>query len=333
MSYSLSHIYQDSAFNVGRLALLIVFGFIVALVSAEIILRLIPPTTKTSLRQYERPKNFYLPYDAATMRGNPGDSFNHQANSQTIAIIGDSFTFGPEMQYFDTFSFKLKLLFNTTNRGSDISVINYGTPGLSTHHEISFVKKAIEAGAKIILLEITLNDTQEESLKKIPDEFKNYLIFNYFNKIMSWSRLYRFIENRIINHLSIRRYIDYHNNLFNDPKALARFRDSLNQMKSLADSNQAIFAAVIFPLFDFHLNNNYPFSDIHHKIHQILRNEKIEYLDLRNRYKNVDPKRLQLSPGIDSHPNEIAHRIAAESIYEWLRHKKILPPEIFSSRI
>jgi len=33
-------------------------------------------------------------------------------------------------------------------------------------------------------------------------------------------------------------------------------------------------------------------------------------------------------PGKDSHPNEIAHRIAAEQIYLWLERIDLLPKEI-----
>jgi hypothetical protein len=34
---------------------------------------------------------------------------------------------------------------------------------------------------------------------------------------------------------------------------------------------------------------------------------------------------MQVIPGVDRHPNEIAHRMAAERIYLWLEEQKLLP--------
>jgi hypothetical protein len=42
-------------------------------------------------------------------------------------------------------------------------------------------------------------------------------------------------------------------------------------------------------------------------------------------YKGIPLERLQVIPGVDRHPNEIAHRMAAEKIYLWMEDQKLLP--------
>ena len=120
----------------------------------------------------ERPKEFYLSQDAVTMRGNHFRSNVQTENYFNIAIVGDSFTFGPGLQTYDTFSSRLDWMLNLGESEKKVDVINYGTPGASTRDEVALVDKAIEGGANLIILEITLNDAQEQSLKKEPDDFK-----------------------------------------------------------------------------------------------------------------------------------------------------------------
>ncbi|MEZ4752783.1 MAG: hypothetical protein R3A13_00495 [Bdellovibrionota bacterium] len=52
-------------------------------------------------------------------------------------------------------------------------------------------------------------------------------------------------------------------------------------------------------------------------------------LDLLDAYKNIPLERIQAIPGIDFHPNEIAHRITAERLYSWLRENSYLPEDLW----
>ena len=86
--------------------------------------------------------------------------------------------------------------------------------------------------------------------------------------------------------------------------------------------------AVIFPLFGYPLDEKYPFRYIHEYIHQQLEKLGIKYLDLTGAYVGAPAERIVVLPGEDYHPNEIAHRIAAEEIYSWLVTEKILPADL-----
>ena len=50
------------------------------------------------------------------------------------------------------------------------------------------------------------------------------------------------------------------------------------------------------------------------------------YLDLLPAFQGVDPVRMQAVPGIDPHPSEIAHRIAAEAILNYLLKQGLVAP-------
>jgi hypothetical protein len=86
--------------------------------------------------------------------------------------------------------------------------------------------------------------------------------------------------------------------------------------------------AVVFPLFGYPLNDDYPFKEIHGYIHGRLEQDKIPYLDLLEAFKNAPAERIAVIPGEDYHPNEIGHRIAAEEIYGWLARSGRIPERL-----
>ena len=62
----------------------------------------------------------------------------------------------------------------------------------------------------------------------------------------------------------------------------------------------------------------YPYKNIHEQISNALDKENIPHLDLLGEFEDKDPIRMQAAPGIDPHPNEIAHRIIAKALFHYL---------------
>lgn len=275
------------------------------------------PSTPTS----DRPRTYYLPAMANSLRGNV---FTPELKSgPRICIIGDSFSFGPGLQFFDTFPHKLKQLLNLNGYQPAMDVINYGTPGASTEDEVQILEKAFVAQPDLIVLEITLNDPQSEPFRKLPIEFARQE--TYLGRWFSWSALYKLVTTRLFNQRTITRYIDYHQELFSKTESFDRFANSLTAIKSKADAKNIPLTVMVFPLFDFPLDKTYPFSNIHQKISGKLDELRIPHLDLFESYRGMNHERLQIQPGADSHPNEIAHRIAAEALYGWLIDEDVIP--------
>ncbi len=317
-------------------------GLLVSLAMVEVAFRLMPAAPKRRIT--DRPLRYYRAYSSPNMRGNPpsegrgtgpvsdGEREYHPRQGTDrfrIAVVGDSFTFGPKLQAYDTFPRRLEWLLNLPKDKPAYEVISFGTPGASTHHEVALVQRALRSGADLVILQITLNDAQERPLRAEPAEFSGKGppsgIERVVSSIFGWSRVYQFVRTRIYNYLSVGRYINYHHALFSEPRTWNAFQESLDKMRDDARTHHKPVVAVLFPLFDFPINDHYPFLDLHQKIAAACAARQIPFLDLRESYAGLEPSRIQLIPGADSHPNEIGHRIAAEKIFPWLIHSKLIP--------
>jgi hypothetical protein len=70
----------------------------------------------------------------------------------------------------------------------------------------------------------------------------------------------------------------------------------------------------IFPLFGNPLDDGYPFADVHAKVAQAAAESGAMVVDLLPLYRGMDWRLLVVNGADDEHPNEIAHRIAAQAI-------------------
>lgn len=79
----------------------------------------------------------------------------------------------------------------------------------------------------------------------------------------------------------------------------------------------------VFPIFDSPLDRRYPYRDLHAKIGDTAREKGIRSLDLLSAYEGMDFRSLQVAPA-DPHPSALAHRLAAERIFEYLEAEGLL---------
>lgn len=253
------------------------------------------------------------------------------ADRYRIAAIGDSFTFAPYMQFTDTYVKKLEQMLNLKDGERHTEVINYGVPAYSTSHEIPVIKKAIREGANLILLQITLNDPEikhhtPSGLKEhMPDRFGALSLSGNVGSIAKHWKTLAFILNRLHNTQTHQAYADYFLDLFNNPRTWIPFKRSMTKLVETARKANIPIRAVVFPLFGLPMDATYPFFSIHEKVDTLMRELNVPSLDLSPIYKDIPLPRLQVIPGVDRHPNEIAHRMAAEEIYLWLEDMRVLP--------
>jgi hypothetical protein len=111
------------------------------------------------------------------------------------------------------------------------------------------------------------------------------------------------------------------------------FLNSLSEISTLCKEAQVPLAIVLFPLFDFPIDESYPFGAIHNMIVDNANKRGIPILDLRSHFQGIDVYRLQLIPGKDTHPNEIAHRIAAEAILRFLNQRHLIPDQFIPNTV
>jgi lysophospholipase L1-like esterase len=247
-------------------------------------------------------------------------------NDFRVIALGDSFTFGPEMHQNDTYAARMERILNQFDKNHKFSVLNFGVRGYSTVQEFQLLKKTYKSvKPDLVLLQITLNDPElvpyrvtQQYLDKNGRVRLTNPVFNYWHSL-------KLVIEKIVNMKTHSHYLEYYSELFNNPTTFNRFKDAIHQTKTLLSHNNIALAVVVFPLFSHALDKSYPFLEHHKKIRALLQAEQIPFLDLLDRFEGLEPSRLQVLPGIDSHPNEIAHRIAGDALAKWLIRRHIVP--------
>jgi len=306
-------------------------GICIALGILEVVVRLLSLSSKSDHARWDDRPNFYFRSPAApSMQDYPYD-VPKLSSTFRIAAVGDSFTFAPYMQFTDTYVKKLETMLNLKDGRREAQVINYGVPAYSTSHEIAVVQKAIQEGADVILLQITLNDPEIKRhtpmgiRENMDDRFGPLALTGRLGTLATyWKTLY-FALTRIHNTRTHRAYIDYFTDLFENPRTWNPFVESMRKLVETAKSAKRPIVAVVFPLFGLPMTDKYPFYGIHTKVRDLMNGLEVPNLDLSDMYKGIPLERLQVIPGVDRHPNEIAHRMAAERIYLWLEQQGMIP--------
>jgi len=212
-------------------------------------------------------------------------------------------------------------------------VINYGVPAYSTSHEIPVVKLALQEGADLIILQITLNDpeikihTPSGLQENMPDRFGQRPLTGTLGWVASHWRTVGFVLTRLHNRKTYQAYIDYFNGLFTNPDSWKQFSGSMKTIVDTIRNAQKPVVAVVFPLFGIPMDDAYPFYPLHAKVDELMKGLGVPVLDVSGIYKGIPLDRLQVIPRVDRHPNEIAHRMAAEEIYLWLEDQRLIPDD------
>ena len=257
-----------------------------------------------------------------------------------IAAVGDSFTYPLKMQFDDVYSKRLERMLNLGNTGAGTlkaEVINYGQAGLATAQEVGLVSKALQEQADVVVLEVTLNDPAHQTMQQITAlskrENTNYTfgeleISRTKTPLLYYVKTFGFIASRWHNRLSQESVIRYHRDLFNKPFYWDGFASSVISIKEAVASHNAKLVVMIMPMFNYSFDNTYPFADVHKKISSFLTEQGISYLDMLDAYAGIPNIRLELLLRSDGHPNEIAHRIAAENLYSFHEGGDLLPKDL-----
>lgn len=273
----------------------------------------------------DRPHLYFFPEQSKNTRDYWYDDRKAEGNYR-IVVTGDSFAYGYGNQFDDAFPKRLERILNLNKEAPKVEVMNMSTPGYSTRNEVLVVRRAVkDLYPDLILLEITLNDPELKEFNPHDRKMDDKGAIEVSGGIFDYWKSLAFVVSRIKNTLSVQEYKRYFQKLFEDEETLKNFRISLREIKGLSSKYNVPVAAVIFPLVTFPLDETYPFRHAHQVIHQLLDTFKIPYLDLFSAFEGMDPYRLQAQPSVDPHPNEIAHRIAAEAVYDWMKTNRMIP--------
>jgi len=255
-----------------------------------------------------------------------------------IIVIGDSFTFGGKMHFDDSFPKRLERMLNLNVNQRKVEVLNWGISGYSTLHEVELVKDAVtQFNPDLIVVQITLNDAEVQPFR-VTHKYQNKrgkVILS--NPIFKYWKSLGYLVKRIYYTNLNREYVTYHTAAFEDSASWKIFSGAFQQIRQQASSRSIPLLAVLFPMMSHPFDDRYPFHAVHKKIGDEMAAQGISFVDLFPDFKGRDPVRLQVEPGSDAHPNELAHRFAADRIYTTLANLGWLPKDVtikkFSKRM
>ena len=267
--------------------------------------------TRASVRWFKR----YYHTNAAGFRDTFDYPLKKQPGIKRITFIGDSFTAGhgiknPDDRFANLIRKKL---------GAEWEVHVLAQNGWDLGQEINLLHEAIGKGYELdqVILVYTLNDISDivpewqEIVKRIYADtdhlpfwvrhsyFMNSLYFRWrARKNPDISNYYHFVQKA------------YEGDLWEKQK---------NRLKNFTEEVTAHGGksfVVIFP-FLHPMPKGYEYASVHKNLGQFLREINVPYLDLLTVYKDFLPWNLTVNRH-DAHPNEWAHRLAAEKILPFL---------------
>ena len=309
-------------------------GVVVSLVSTVVALGLIEIAFRLFFTGVEKaavsdiPRYDYLPEGAYQAR----DYYYPPEKAPgvfRIIAVGDSFTFGGKMHFDDSFSKRLERMLNLNEHQRKVEVLNWGISGYSTVQEAELVQQAMERyNPDLIIVQITLNDAELQPYRvthKYQNERGKVVLSNPILKY--WKSLGYFVRRIYYTKLN-QEYITYHTASFENPDSWNLFAGAFRRIHNLTAQRSVPLLAVLFPMMSHPFNENYPFHAVHKKISKEMGAQKIAFVDLLPDFKDKNPVRMQVEPGSDPHPNEIAHRMAADRIYTTLLKLEWLPEDV-----
>ena len=242
-----------------------------------------------------------------------------------LCFVGDSFTFGHGVpNVSDRFTNQLRI--RIAERGEQSSpeesfnVSNLSQPGTDLYWTDTIVRNVAEKGWGVdhFVYVFCLNDIDScdpgfaqrssalANLRHAPDFFlvRDTYFFNWL-----------YFRTQLLASPQVSDYYGYVREFYDGP-AWDQFLDLLSGVRDACQENDVEFSVVVFP-FLHNLGPDYPFREIHAQIEAGCAELEIPCVDLEPVLNQHSDQNLTVNP-FDAHPNELAHSIVADELFEKL---------------
>ena len=238
-----------------------------------------------------------------------------------LLSLGDSFAWGAGIEFDDTYGQRLERQL-PRRRHEAWEVVQLALPGMNTVDEASqLYEEGLAYGPDLVVVGYVLNDSEDSEAaearrarewaeEKREKRKPHFLDHSALFKLVG-SRLFATVENR-------RRTSGYRSMYRSDAPGWVAGQKALKLMGSLCTQKGIPFVVVIFPLFANPMGADYPFAEIHATVAQAASAAGAKVVDLRPAYAGLRWDLLVVDGAADEHPNEIAHRIAADVVLKAL---------------
>ncbi len=231
--------------------------------------------------------------------------------------IGDSFTWGASILFDDAWPQRIERSL-TRERREPWEAVNLAESGLNAAQEAGRLEsEGFAYDPDVVVVAYVLNDSEDETAAEARraadwiEERKHPPPPSLLDR----SALVRLVRGRVWATLENRRRIeDFRSMYADDYPGWAAARRALRATGGMCRERGVPLVVAIFPLFGNPLDDGYPFADIHAKVAQVAAEAGAMVVDLLPLYRGIDWGLLVVDGADDEHPNEIAHRIAAQAI-------------------
>jgi lysophospholipase L1-like esterase len=258
-------------------------------------------------------------YNALRFRDRPLEA--RPPGVQRVVVIGDSFTEGQGVKEPDTYARVLET--RLTASGGAYEVRNCGRRGLDFPEMVDAFSDAIPFGADVVVYGMVLNDGARSPEFQARQAYVNDWIMAR-GQMESRAEVLRpfWTRSRVLSLAADRweaRHIDaasttWYRQMYGAENAdgWRRTQALIRQMDERTRAQGGRFLVALWPLL-VDLGPRYPFAETHETIRQFCASAGIPFLDLRGALAGPPMASLWVHP-IDRHPNEVAHRLAAEAL-------------------
>jgi hypothetical protein len=233
-----------------------------------------------------------------------------------VVVLGDSFAWGASVEFEDAYPQRLERGLNRRRR-ERWEVVNLALPGMNTvDHAAQLEQEGMAYEPDLILLGYVFNDSEDATAaeaRRAADWAQAPV--DPPRGALDRSALFRMVRTRLWATAENRRRVSGYKSMYAEgaPGWVAA-RKALKSMGALCRTRGVPFVVAIFPLFGNPLDGRYPFPEVHQKVSEAAAEAGARVVDLLPAYRGLRWELLVVDGVDDEHPNEIAHRIAANVI-------------------
>jgi hypothetical protein len=232
-----------------------------------------------------------------------------------IGVLGDSFTFGqgvkdPKKRFTDLLEARLN-----TEKDRRYDVLNVSQLGWDTGDHARLIGKLHTLlRFDTVILAYCMNDIRD--LTPAAENIRNIIRSRpaWMDFLASRSLFLDFVLARLtfFRAKDLFRY-DWLKEAYDNPALWGMQQARLTRIAAFSKEAKVPLYFVIFPMLAEEWQD-YSLTEVHQRLREFLTGQGIPVLDLMEIYRQYPVKELWVSR-YDTHPNEMAHRLAAEAIY------------------
>jgi hypothetical protein len=238
-----------------------------------------------------------------------------------VVLLGDSFTWGASVLFDDAYGQRLERWL-TERRGEPWEVVNLAVPGMNTVGQAAqLVSEGFAYGPDLVVLGYVLNDSEDENAAEAR-RAADWLADRQpppSRPLLDRSALFRVVRARLWATTENRRRVEGFRSMYlpSYPGWVAA-QKALRAIGGACRERGVPFVVVLFPLFGSPLDDRYPFAELHGQVARVAAEAGARVVDLLPFYRGLRSDLLVVDGTNDEHPNEIAHRIAAQTLLKAL---------------